>query len=51
MKFTIEQADNGFVVFYQDYISDIDGKEIEVTKSHVVEEKCGEFREQDAFVR
>ena len=51
MKFTIEQADNGFVVFYQDYISDIDGKEIEVTKSHVVEEKGGEFGEQDAFVR
>ena len=51
MKFTIEQADNGFVVFYQDYISDIDGKDIEITKSHVVEENDSEFGEQEAFVR
>ena len=51
MKFTIEQADNGYVVFYQDYISDIDGKEIEITKSHVVEENTSEFGEQEVFVR
>jgi len=51
MKFTIEQSDNGYVVFYQDYISDIDGKDIEVTKSHVVEENDSEFGEQEAFVR
>jgi hypothetical protein len=50
MKFTIEQADNGYVVFYHDFISDVDGKDIEVTKSHVIEEKDSEFGEQEAFV-
>ena len=51
MKFTIEQADNGYIVFYQDYLSDVDGKDIEITKSHVVEENNSEFGEQEAFVR
>jgi len=51
MKLTIELADNGYVIFYQDYLSDVDGKDIEVTKSHVVEEKGGEFSEQEAFVQ
>jgi hypothetical protein len=51
MKITIEQADNGFIIFYPDYMEGADRKEIEVTKSYVVEEKGGEFAEQEAFVQ
>ncbi len=51
MKITIEQANNGYIVFYPDYMSDGSGADKEVTKCIVVEEKDGEFGEQEAFVR
>ena len=51
MKISIELAVNGYVISYPDYISDVDGKDIEVTNSHVVEEKVyDEYGEQEAFV-
>ena len=51
MKITIERSSNGFIIFYPDYITDAEGKDIEVTKSYVIEETAGEFQEQEAFVR
>ena len=50
MKITIEQADNGYVVVYPDYLSDESGADKEVKKYIVVEEKDDEFGEQEAFV-
>ena len=50
MKISIEQAVNGYVIFYPDYVSNVDGKDIEVTKSHVVEDNEDEYGEQEAFV-
>ena len=51
MKITIEQAMNGYVVTYPDYVGDVDGVDKEASKSIVVEEdeddECGE---QAAFV-
>ncbi|HNV24472.1 MAG TPA: hypothetical protein PKH98_06250 [Candidatus Omnitrophota bacterium] len=50
MKITVEKAMNGFIITYPDVLSDENGKDIEITKSSVVEEKEHEFGEQEAFV-
>ncbi|MBF0595585.1 MAG: hypothetical protein HQL22_11565 [Candidatus Omnitrophica bacterium] len=52
MKITIEQAVNGYVITYPDYITQMDGTEKEVFKNSVIEEKEDDekYGEQEAFV-
>ena len=50
MKITIEQATNGYVVTYPDYVVDENNSEKEVFNSLVIEEdEHDEFGEQKAF--